>query len=134
MEGLIVSWKVRSIRGATTCAENTEADMREAVTELLHEIETLNSLDLSEVVHVTFSVTQDLDQIFPAAIARTRKGWDFVPLLDVQHMHVAGGLPKCIRCLIQFNTQYPEQPIHHVYLREAQALRPDLCLPVQAAI
>ena len=129
-----MSWKVRSIRGATTCAENTEADIREAVTELLHEIETLNSLDLSEVIHVTFSVTKDLDKIFPAAIARKRKNWDDVPLLDVQHMSVEGGLPQCIRCLIQFNTERPDQPIYHVYLREAQTLRPDLCLPAQAAI
>ena len=131
-----MSWKVRSIRGATTCSENTEADMREAVTELLQEIEAHNALDLSEVVHATFSVTKDLDKIFPAAIAREREGWDQVPLLDVQHMHVETGLKKCIRCLIQFNmdTETPEQTIHHVYLRQARALRPDLSLPIQAAI
>ena len=117
-----MSWKVRSIRGATTCLDNTVAEIRKAVDELLNEIEKHNDLDLSEVIHVTFSVTKDLDQIFPAAIARKRKNWDSVPLLDVQHMHVEGGLKMCIRCLIQFNMKEPGHPIHHVYLRDKYLL------------
>ena len=121
-----MSWKVRSIRGATTCSENTEADMREAVTELLQEIEAHNALDLSEVVHATFSVTKDLDKIFPAAIAREREGWDQVPLLDVQHMQVANSLERCIRVLIHFNTSLSQNDLRPVYLRQAAQLRPDL--------
>ncbi|MCM1982585.1 chorismate mutase [Lyngbya confervoides] len=129
-----MSWRVRSIRGATTCTVNSTAAIRDAVTELLDEIEAQNSLDLSEIVHVTFSVTRDLDQVFPAAIAREREHWDQVPLLDVQHMYVEGGLERCIRCLIQFNTPDPDRPIHHVYLRQAQNLRPDLCLRAKVAL
>ncbi len=121
-------WRIRAIRGATTC-ENTVASIREAVTELLDVIEAHNQLDHSEIFTVTFSATADLDAIFPAAIARERQHWDQIPLLDVQQMSVNGGLKKCIRCLIQFNTQTPDQPIHHVYLREAKHLRPDLSLP-----
>ena len=75
---------------------------------------------------MTFSVTKDLDAIFPAAIARQRPGWDTVPLLDVQQMYVAGSLARCIRLLVHFNTPTPEVKIHHAYLRGAQALRPDL--------
>jgi chorismate mutase len=99
-----------------------------AVTELLDQVEHHNVLDLDEIVSVTFSVTQDLDAIFPAAIARRRPGWHSVPLLDVQQMHVVGSLERCIRLLIHFNTSDPNAPIHHAYLRGAQALRPDLVL------
>lgn len=123
-----MSWRACSIRGAITC-KNTEASIREAVTELLKAIETRNTLQLSDVFNVIFSATSDLDQIFPAAIARELEGWDQVPLLDVQHMNVEGDLRFCIRCLVQFNTKTPEKKIHHIYLRQARGLRPDLCEP-----
>jgi chorismate mutase len=123
-----VTWKVRAIRGATTAAENSMAAIREVVHELLDEIESRNDLDLSEVVNVTFSVTRDLDMVFPAAIARQRPHWQSVPLLDVQQMYVRSDLSFCIRCLIQFNTPDPALEVQHVYLRQAQTLRPDRSL------
>ncbi len=123
-----MTWKVRAIRGATTAAENSVAAIREVVHELLDEIESRNDLDLSEVVNVTFSVTRDLDMIFPAAIARQRPHWQSVPLLDVQQMYVRTDLSFCIRCLIQFNTPDPALEVQHVYLRQAQTLRPDRSL------
>jgi chorismate mutase len=121
----IVTWKVKAIRGATTATENSVAAIREVVHELLDEIEARNDLDLSEVVNVTFSVTRDLDMVFPAAIARQRAHWQSVPLLDVQQMYVRTDLPYCIRCLIQFNTPDPTFEVRHVYLRQAKTLRPD---------
>nr|WP_199307281.1 chorismate mutase [Alkalinema sp. FACHB-956] len=123
-----VHWRVRAIRGAITVTENTKDAIAEAVTELLDELESRNPLDLSEVVSVTFSVTRDLDAIFPAAIARKRPGWDQVPLMDFQHMYVAGSLERCIRLLLHFNTPDPAQKIYHPYLRDARILRPDLAL------
>jgi chorismate mutase len=124
----IVTWKVKAIRGATTATENSVAAIREVVHELLDEIEANNDLDLSEVVNVTFSVTRDLDMVFPAAIARQRAHWQSVPLLDVQQMYVRTDLPFCIRCLIQFNTPDPTLDVQHVYLRQAKTLRPDRSL------
>ncbi len=123
-----MTWKVKAIRGATTATENSVAAIREAVHELLDEIESRNDLDLSEVVNVTFSVTRDLDMVFPAAIARQRAHWQTVPLLDVQQMHVRTDLPYCIRCLIQFNTPDPDLEVRHIYLRQAKNLRPDRSL------
>lgn len=102
--------------------------MREAVHELLDELEAHNSLDHEEIVSVTFSVTADLDAIFPAAIARERPNWSNVPLLDVQQMHVEGSLERCIRFLIHFNTPDPDIKIYHPYLRQARHLRPDWSL------
>jgi chorismate mutase len=99
--------------------------IREAVTELLDQLESLNSIDLEDIVSATFSVTRDLDAIFPATIARERPYWQNVPLLDVQQMHVQGSLERCIRLLIHINTLEPLMPIYHPYLRGAKHLRPD---------
>lgn len=121
----VVDWKVRAIRGATTVSVNTKAAIREAVGELLDAVEAHNPFDPADIVSVTFSVTRDLDAVFPAAIARERPFWENVPLLDVQQMYVEGSLERCIRVLIHLNTPKPQAEIHHPYLRQAQALRPD---------
>ncbi|UKO96593.1 chorismate mutase [Nostoc sp. UHCC 0870] len=119
---------MQAIRGATTVSENTVEAMRGAVIELLDELERRNQVQPQDMISVTFSVTRDLDAIFPAAIARPRPGWDNVAMLDVQQMHVEGSLQRCIRFLI--HAYIPTStPIHHIYLREAKKLRPDWSLP-----
>jgi chorismate mutase len=119
---------MRAIRGATTASENTVEAMREVVTELLDELENRNQFQPTDMISVTFSVTRDLDTIFPAAIARSRPGWDNVAMLDVQQMHVEGSLQRCIRFLI--HAYLPASAsVHHIYLRNAATLRPDWSLP-----
>ena len=130
---LHVHWRVRAIRGATTVPVNSKEAIAQAVTELLDALERHNRLDLEEVVSVTFSVTRDLDAVFPAAIARQRPGWDQVPLMDFQHMYVAGSLERCIRILVHFNCPEAQTSIYHPYLRHAADLRPDLALPTPVA-
>ena len=122
----MVEWRVRGIRGATTVTENTATAMSDAVHELLAEIEVHNSFQPQDIVCVFFTVTADLDAIFPAAAARKRPGWDCVPLIDIQQMHVEGSLKRCIRVLIQVNTTLSQSAIVHRYLHQASALRPDL--------
>jgi chorismate mutase len=121
----IVSWRVRAIRGAITVPQNTAEAIREAVTELLDELEAQNDIHPADIVSLTFSVTRDLDALFPAAAARTRPGWGDVPLLDVQQMYVEGSLERCIRIMLHWNCPEPCPPIHHIYLRHARVLRPD---------
>ena len=121
-------WRVRAIRGAITVTENTCEAITEAVTELMEAIEIHNQLDTEEIVSVTFSVTSDLDAMFPAAVARRRQGWNDVPLLDIQHMEVENSLPKCVRVLIHLNTPLPKSQLRHVYLQDAAKLRPDLAI------
>lgn len=123
-----MGWRVRAIRGATTVADNTDLAIRQAVNELLDTLTAANQLDAEDIASVTFTTTPDLDAIFPAAIARSRPGWQYVPLLDVQQMQVPGSLPRCIRILLHFNTLLQQRDIRHVYLREASHLRPDLSL------
>lgn len=126
MEKQTVEWKVRGIRGATTVNENTKTAIAIAVNELIAEIEAHNLFKPEDVVCVFFTVTTDLDAMFPAAAARKRPGWDHVPLIDLQQMKVENSLERCIRILIQVNTMQPQSAIVHRYLRQAQALRPDL--------
>mgnify|MGYP003873744747 CR=1 FL=1 len=122
----MVEWQVRGIRGATTVTENTVAAMSDAVHELIAEIEAHNLFRPEDIVCVFFTVTTDLDAMFPAAAARKRPGWDHVPLIDIQQMNVKDSLKRCIRVLIQVNTSVQQSAIVHRYLRDAQTLRPDL--------
>ena len=123
-----MDWQMRAIRGATTVSENTVEVMQEVVTELLDELENRNQFQTRDIISVTFSVTRDLDAIFPAAIARARPGWDNVAMLDVQQMHVEGSLQRCIRFLVHIYMP-ASASIHHIYLRNAASLRPDWSLP-----
>ena len=119
-------WRVRGLRGATTVNQNTEEAISEAVNELLDVIENHNQINPAEIVSTVFSVTQDLDALFPASVARRRPGWEQVPLLDVQHMQQSQSLQRCIRILIYLNTPLAQNAIRPVYLRLAAQLRPDL--------
>ena len=121
-----MEWKVRGIRGAITVDRNTAPAITDAVNELLTEIESYNQFDAEDIVCVFFTTTADLNAMFPAAAARNRPGWNYVPLIDLQQMPVPGSLKCCIRVLIQLNTTLPQSKMIHRYLRDAQALRPDL--------
>jgi len=121
-------WKVRAIRGATTASENTVDSITLVVTELLDALEHHNQLESDDIISVIFTVTKDLDALYPASIARERLNWSNIPLLDVQQMYVQGSLDHCIRVLLYVNTPKNQNQIHHTYLRGARVLRPDLDL------
>jgi len=118
------SLRLQALRGATTVEANTATAIAAAVDELMETLVQTNGLEAERVISAVFSVTADLDALFPASIARRRPGWDAVALLDCQQMAVAGDLPRCIRVLVQawMNSEHPP---HHPYLREALRLRPD---------
>jgi len=113
------------VRGATTVAENSRAAILEATSGLLIEIITVNQITLEDVASAVFTATPDLDAAYPALAAR-ELGWIQTPLLCMQELQVAGSLRRCIRVLIHWNTEHTPDEIRHVYLRGAQALRPDL--------
>jgi chorismate mutase len=96
-----------------------------ATRELLAHIVEANDLDVSDVASAIFTATRDLDAVPPARAAR-EMGWTGVPLLCMQEMAVVGALPRCIRVLIHWNTERPQELIRHVYLDGARVLRPDL--------
>ena len=115
----------RGIRGATTVERDSAAAILEATRELLACIVEVNGVAVEDLASAFFTVTPDLTAAFPAAAARGL-GWQQVALLDAQEIPVLGSLPRCVRVLIHWNTDRPQAEIHHVYLRGAASLRPDL--------
>lgn len=116
----------RGIRGATTVSQNEEQEILDATAVLLKDIVEKNEIEPEDICSVWITVTQDLDATFPARAIRVLNGWDMVPLMCSTEIPVKGGLPKCIRFLIQVNTNKGQRDMKHVYLNEAKRLRPDL--------
>ncbi len=116
---------VRGIRGATTVRANTREAILEAARELLEAMVKANDIQAENVASAWFTTTQDLNAEFPAVAAR-EMGWTFVPLMCGHEMNVPGSLPMCLRVLMHVNTEVSPHDIHHVYIRGASALRPDL--------
>jgi chorismate mutase len=117
---------VRGIRGATTVESDDAALVRAAARELMEEILRRNQItDYDEVISAVFTTTEDLVSAFPAEAARAI-GMNQVPLLCAREIPVTGSMPRCIRVLLHVNSDRTPKEIEHVYLREAQKLRPDL--------
>jgi chorismate mutase len=117
---------VQAIRGAITVDEDTPQSIEAATALVLGEILRQNRLALDQIVSVLFSMTPDLRSQFPARCAR-KHGWGEIPMLDFAEIDVPGALPRCIRVLLHVEFEKKRADIRHVYLRDAQALRPDLC-------
>jgi chorismate mutase len=115
----------RGIRGATTVEVNEAEAILNATAELLEQIVAANDVCEEDVVSVIFTMTPDLDAVYPAVAAR-QLGWTHTALICTQEMAIAGSLPRCIRVLVHWNTDRPIDQVRHVYLREARTLRPDL--------
>jgi chorismate mutase len=115
----------RGVRGATTADANTRDDILTATRQLLALMIRINRIDPEDVASATFSLTRDLDAEFPALAAR-QLGWLDVPLLCTYEVDVPGSLRRCVRVLIHWNTDKPQREIRHIYVKEAERLRPDL--------
>ncbi len=113
---------MRGLRGATQVTENSVAAIEDAVVELCREIVHRNALRPDEIVWAIFTVTHDLDADFPARAARMG-GWGEVPMICSQEIPVPRSMPRVIRVLLHVDSDGPR---NHVYLRGAEALRPDL--------
>ncbi len=115
---------IRGIRGATVAAADTPEAIRAATRELLESLAAANMLDPDDVASVIFSTTPDLTAEVPARAAR-ELGWVETGIMCLAEMDAAGGLPRCIRVLIHWNTELKPDQIRHVYLHAAAQLRPD---------
>jgi len=115
----------RGVRGATTAGSNTRDDILTATRQLLALIISINGIEPHHVASAVFSLTRDLDAEFPALAAR-QLGWLDVPLLCTYEVDVPGSLRRCIRVLIHWNTDKAQNEIRHVYVKDAERLRPDI--------
>lgn len=116
---------VRAIRGATTVENNDKFEILDATEEILNEIISKNNLNKKDIISIIFTITPDLDTVFPAVAAR-KMGINDVPLLDMSQPVINGALKKCIRVLMHINSQKENKEMNHVYLHKAKGLRPDL--------
>lgn len=116
----------RGLRGATTVESDSRENILNATTELLEAILRENpSLRTEDIASALFTVTDDIASDYPARAAR-QLGWDLVPLMCAREIPVPDSLSLCIRVLIHWNTDMPQDGVNHVYLRGAVKLRPDL--------
>jgi chorismate mutase len=114
----------RGVRGATTVENNDREEILTATRQLLALMIHRNGIEKKDIASAIFTTTRDLDAEFPAMAAR-QLGWLDVPLLCGHEMTVPGGLANCIRVLIHWNTDKSQPEIRHVYVRQAETLRPD---------
>jgi chorismate mutase len=115
----------RGVRGATTADANTREEILVFTRQLLALMIRVNGIEPEHVASAIFSLTRDLDAEFPALAAR-QLGWLDVPLLCTYEVDVPGSLRRCVRVLVHWNTDNPQHDIHHVYVKDAVRLRPDL--------
>ena len=114
----------RGIRGATTVDYNDREEILIATTELLKLMVLENNVLVENIASASFTLTDDLDAVFPAQAAR-QIGWNEVPLICMREIPVPNSLSKCIRVLLLVNTIRSASEIQHIYIRKAVSLRPE---------
>lgn len=120
--------QVRGIRGAITVSENDAQEILEATKELFDEVIKRNHVIYEDIVSVHLTVTADIDAEFPAKAISQQEKWRWVPMLCSNEIAVPKGLARCIRLLLLVNSEKKISEMHHVFLRDAVVLRPDLAV------
>lgn len=117
---------IRGFRGATTVTKNEELEILQETEKLLLEMIEKNDIEANNISHVFFSVTDDINAVFPAKVSRQIEGWKHVPVMCMKEIDVPNSLEKCIRVMLVAKTKLSQQAVEHIYLNEAIKLRPDL--------
>jgi chorismate mutase len=118
--------KAVAIRGAVTVDKNEAEEIKSATVGMVQQIIEKNKFAQEDIVMVFMTMTTDLTAYNASAAIRLGMGWDDVPFFTSLEPDVDGGLKKCIRVLIQIQSDKAKDQINHVYLGEAAKLRPDL--------
>ena len=118
--------KIVSIRGAITVVDNSVKEIKTATITLIKELFNQNKLDKSKITNIIFTVTDDLNEINPATITREEFKLELIPMLCLQEMKLKNGLPRCIRVMVNVQSELTKEQIKHTYLDKASNLRPDL--------
>ena len=116
----------RGVRGAITLENNTKEDIKKATIELLEEMLKANEIQTEDISFAIFTLTKDLNADFPAKFARENCDFQFVPMMCYQELDVPGALEKCLRILLNINTNKQQNEIKHIYLKNAKNLRKDI--------
>jgi len=117
---------MRGFRGATTISQNTEQDIMDETRQLVLEMVQQNNIEPTNISHVFFTVTDDINAAFPAKVARELPGWSHVPVMCMREIDVPNSLEKCIRVMLLAETDLAQKEVIHIFLNDAVKLRPDL--------
>jgi chorismate mutase len=117
--------RLLALRGATTFAEDTKAEIDTKTQALVREKLNRNSIGHDDLVSIIFTATDDLTAEFPATAARAL-GLGDVPLLCARELGIVSGMKQTIRVLMHFYGEQTRGDLHHVYLEGARSLRDDL--------
>ncbi|MDZ4826037.1 MAG: chorismate mutase [Actinomycetota bacterium] len=117
--------RLLALRGATTCTEDTKAEIDAKTQRLVREMLERNGIAHDDIVSIIFTATDDLVAEFPATAARAQ-GLGDIPLLCARELGITKGMKRCIRIMMHFYGEQDRATLHHVYLEDARALRDDL--------
>ena len=113
---------MKSIRGAIAVVDNNELSIISSAKSLILSVMKENNITEEDVVFALFTVTQDLDQAFPAKAFR-ELGMNSIAAIDTVAPNIKDDLAGCIRILLTINNSTND--IKHIYLNDAKSLRPD---------
>ena len=92
--------KVLAIRGATTVNSNNKEEILKNF-KLIEAIILKNNLKTDEIVSMCFTMTKDLDAVYPAVAVREILDIHDIPMLNYEEKYIQGSLNKCIRVMMQ---------------------------------
>lgn len=118
--------KVLAIRGATTVSSNTKEEILKESSILIKEIIDKNQLFTDDIISMCFTMTRDLDKVYPAVAVREILNITDIPLLNFEEKYIEGSLEKCIRVMVYINSDKNKQDVKHVYLNKSKVLRQDI--------
>lgn len=113
------------IRGAITANENSKEEILNKTEMLLKAINETNNINDEDIVSIVFTMTKDLNKVYPAVAAR-KIGITQAALLCYQELDIEGSLEKCIRVMYTCEKDCSQKDVKHIYLEGAKVLRPDL--------
>lgn len=118
--------QTRGIRGATTVTSNNKEEIALATIELFDEMITANNVNKDDISHIIFTMTEDLNAIFPAKAIREKYAYNDIAMMCYHELNVENSLQKCIRILLVVNTEKSQSEIKFIYKNNARTLRPDI--------
>lgn len=117
---------ILAIRGATTVESNTKEEILKETSNLMKTIIKENNLDVEDMISMCFTMTNDLDAVYPAVAVRDILNITDIPMLNYEEKYIQGSLRKCIRVMIYINSTKTKKDVKHIYLNKAKELRKDL--------
>ena len=117
---------VLAIRGATNVVSNNKEEILDESAKLIQTIIIENLLEVDDIVSMCFTMTNDLDKVYPSVAVREILHICDIPMLNFEEKYIEGSLRMCIRVMMYINTNKTKSDINHVYLNGTQNLRKDL--------